>query len=713
MDGDFRVGPWLVQASLNAITHDGVTIHLEPKVMQVLVCLAQHPGELLSKEKLLQTVWPDTFVSEDVLKRSISELRRVFEDDAREPRIIQTIPKRGYRLIAHVDPFTPEPSRSSSKDPVDQRPTATRRFRTQNFTSLQAVLAVALAIALVSIGILWFALQPSKSVPFVEEVPLIGQTGLEVNPAFSPDGNQVAFARHGETSGIFIALVGGDKLLQLTRNDNDCCPTWSPDGRHLAFFRNSGGKLAIYVIPALGGAERRFYLSTHGRYPFDESFDESMTWSADGKLLAFSEWNAEEDRRQITLLSLADLRTRPLSAPQVGCIDRAPAFSPNAKSLAFVRSIGSALGPAGDLFVVPLSGDEPKRLTFDNRWIVGPPTWTSDSRDIVFSSNRGGLSTLWRISASGGAPAPVPGVGPIALQPSVSLHGHRLAYVHRVANQNIWLLKLRDQTHALGPPSILATSKGSSALPQFSPDGNRIAFESERSGYDEVWISSSDGSDPTPVTSLRGYAGSPHWSPDGRYLAFDFSDRGHTNIYVVEVPGGLPRLLETFPGADNIVPAWSRDGEWIYFSANREGEAFQLWKVPARGGAPVQITKQGGIAAAESGDGFLYYSRGLALPAVWKMPIDGGKETLVLDRPTPQEYTQWAPARNGIYFIDFRTNSGWTIEFFDFRTRKIVPVWTLQKSPWAGLAVSPDGKSVIFAQNDQDEYSITLVDNFH
>jgi TolB-like protein/DNA-binding winged helix-turn-helix (wHTH) protein len=103
MTGDFRVGPWLAEPSLNVISRNGSTVHLEPKVMEVLVCLAEHPGETLSKETLLQAVWPETFVADDALKHCIFELRRVFEDDAREPRVIQTIARRGYRLIAPVE----------------------------------------------------------------------------------------------------------------------------------------------------------------------------------------------------------------------------------------------------------------------------------------------------------------------------------------------------------------------------------------------------------------------------------------------------------------------------------------------------------------------------------------------------------------------------------------------------------------------------------
>ena len=105
MAGGFRIGTWVIEPQLNTVSRNGTTVCLEPKVMDVLVCLARHAGEPVSKEELLQTVWPDTFVTEDGIKRSISELRRVFEDDVREPRIIQTIPKRGYRLLVSVEPI--------------------------------------------------------------------------------------------------------------------------------------------------------------------------------------------------------------------------------------------------------------------------------------------------------------------------------------------------------------------------------------------------------------------------------------------------------------------------------------------------------------------------------------------------------------------------------------------------------------------------------
>ena len=97
----FCVGEeYQVEPSLNSVTGPAGTIRVEPKAMQVLVCLAEHAGEVVAKEQLIRTVWSDTFVSDDVLTRCISDLRRVLGDDARDPRVIQTIPKSGYRLIA-------------------------------------------------------------------------------------------------------------------------------------------------------------------------------------------------------------------------------------------------------------------------------------------------------------------------------------------------------------------------------------------------------------------------------------------------------------------------------------------------------------------------------------------------------------------------------------------------------------------------------------
>lgn len=180
MTSDFRVGPWLVKPSLNVISSNGTTVRLEPKVMEVLVCLAGHAGEALPKETLLQTVWTDTFVSEDVLKRCISELRRVFEDDAREPRIIETIPKRGYRLLAPVEAVNgnKEISAAINREPAGSRVVSRRRWRA-------ATVAIA-ATALFAILLIVFRGNRSaraNAVPPIRSLAVLPLQNLSTDPA--------------------------------------------------------------------------------------------------------------------------------------------------------------------------------------------------------------------------------------------------------------------------------------------------------------------------------------------------------------------------------------------------------------------------------------------------------------------------------------------------------------------------------------------------
>jgi Tol biopolymer transport system component len=112
---------------------------------------------------------------------------------------------------------------------------------------------------------------------------------------------------------------------------------------------------------------------------------------------------------------------------------------------------------------------------------------------------------------------------------------------------------------------ITSTNRGSNLRPNFSPDGKKIVLESDRLGYSDIWYCDRDGSNCAQLTSLHGAAGTARASPDGHCVAFELRGQEHEEIHVVEVPGGRPRLVPTFSGADSGAPNWSRDGQWIYF----------------------------------------------------------------------------------------------------------------------------------------------------
>src|SRR5215469_7667599 len=143
--------------------------------------------------------------------------------------------------------------------------------------------------------------------------------------------------------------------------------------------------------------------------------------------------------------------------------------------VAFARGRLASYNP--DLFAQSLSGGEPQQLTFGNSG--GTPSWTPDSREIVFSSPLGGLLGLWRISYPDGKPRPVAGVGEMALSPSIARKGNQLVYQHYLHSQNIWRLSLKDVRHPSGLPASLFSSRGFNRRPSFSPDGKKVVFESD------------------------------------------------------------------------------------------------------------------------------------------------------------------------------------------------------------------------------------------
>jgi Tol biopolymer transport system component/DNA-binding winged helix-turn-helix (wHTH) protein len=700
-----RFGLFEADLQTGELRKNGVKVPLQGQPFQVCAILLSRSGELVTREELRQEVWPeDTFVDFDhALNTAITKIRVALGDQADNPRFVETLPRRGYRFIAPIEkPILPSPA------PVVLQGHIQRVPRKKYW-----ITGVALSIFVLSVVVIWrYARRHAEAdLPQLEVVPIAAMPGFESDPAFSPDGNQVAFAFGGEKDkcGIYTVMVDSDKPLRLTTGPGDAFPSWSPDGRRVAFYRFSEQGTAIYTVPALGGIEQRLHTGFAGLWA------SGLDWSPDGKVLAFAESQKNETRAWITLLSLADSAVHPLTSPSNQEYDSAPVFSPDGSKVVFIR--GVLAGVVSDLYVVSATGETLRQLTFDKTSIFGSPTWTPDGRDIVFSSARGGQGALWRVPASGGTPQPVAGVGVIAWAPSISRKGNRLVYQGMAFKDSVLRMSLTDNNHRQGNPTLLRSEKGINWRPQFSPDGKRFAFESNGLGYPEIWACDSDGSHCAPLTSLRGTAGAPRWSPDGRYIAFEFRPKDHTEVYLLEVGGGPPRLLPTLPGSDNGGPNWSRDGKWIYFYSDRGGEPFQLWKVPVTGGSPVQITKNGGVFAAESADGrSLYYAK-VESPSIYKMPLLGGEEERVLDRGAGGSgWSNWALARNGIYFRDAKKSKDdnyiGLLNFFDFATKKITTVSTLDQPGGLGIGLSADGRSILYDGKSEAESSIMLVKNF-
>jgi TolB-like protein/DNA-binding winged helix-turn-helix (wHTH) protein/Tfp pilus assembly protein PilF len=265
---DFRLGPWLVEPSLNAISRNGSSVHLEPKVMEVLVCLAGHPGEAVPKEQLLKTVWPDTFVSDDVLIRSISELRRIFEDDAREPRIIQTIPKRGYRLVAPIELVSGLPStRAAPQQPQSAAEANAGPSNRQLRPAIFAVAVLLLAVLVAAYGKMRLWLSPGNTAPSIRSIAVLPMQNLTGDP------NQEYFS-DGMTDALItdLAQIGSLKVISRTSSMQykqtkmslpEIARELNVDGIVEGTVQRSGDRVRITVQLIQGASDRHLWANSY------------------------------------------------------------------------------------------------------------------------------------------------------------------------------------------------------------------------------------------------------------------------------------------------------------------------------------------------------------------------------------------------------------------------------------------------------------------
>ena len=697
----------LFEADLSAceLHKRGRKIPLQDQPFRVLTLLLMRPGELVSREEFQRALWPgDTFVEFDEgLNKAIQKLRQALDDSPDNPRFIETLPRKGYRFIAPVD--------GNAVGPLAVGPVKGRSREV-----LAWVLFGAVSAALVVLGGVYFQVGRPASQLTLTTVPLTSYPGRQITPAFSPDSKQVAFAwdgEKGENLDIYVKLVDAGEPLRLTSNPApEKSPAWSADGRYIAFCRELSDHAEILMIPALGGAERK--LGDVAPYTLGRGC--GLSWSSDGKYLALVDKNAPREPYSLFLVSVETGDKRKLTSPPTQYFgDLRPRFSPDGKTLAFVRC--SALY-SNEIFGLAVTSDgtplgEPRRLTYDGRGIEGLD-WTADGRRIVYSSGHFSSTNLLLIPASGGAPERLAAADQNPRALSVSRSGSRLIYERDVIDDNIWRIPGPNSSDKKSAPSRFIASTQPDEEPQFSPDGTRIVFSSTRSGNPEIWVCDHEGRNPVQLTAFGGVdVGAPRWSPDSRWIAFDSLKTGNFDIYVIGADGGPPRRLTSGP-FNNVRPSWSQDGRFIYFGSNRSGD-WQIWKAPAQGGTAVQVTKtKGGEEAFESLDAtFVYFAKSGA-PGVWRVPVAGGEETRVLDQGG---HNVWALTGQGIYFFDLSGSTRPALRFYDFATGKETLLKEFSKETRidtadTALTVSPDGRWILYTQLDQSNSNLMLVENF-
>jgi len=562
--GAFRLVP------VNGVLFRGEeVVSLSPNIVKTLNVLVARHGRVVSREELLREVWPDTFVEESNLTHNISVLRKALGEGPGDQQYIQTVPKRGYRFVAavrEVDDRLAGEEASFAKLAVLPAPVARPAWRRP------ALLAAGVAV-LIGLGALgYFLVRPAgRATPAKANfTQLTDQPGQELYPSLSPDGNLFVYASRASGNwDIHLQRVGGRNVINLTRDCplDDTQPAFSPDGQHIAFRsgRDGGG---VFVMGATGESVKR--VTDFGYYP---------AWSSDGSEIVCATadfWRPDYRRSTGSRLYVVRLEASSGSArqrPVAGAEDAVqPAWSPHGHRIAY----WGLRGGNRDIWTVPAQGGQPVAVTADPH-LDWNPVWSPDGNYLYYASDRAGSMSVWRvrIAEESGKPLATPELvttpSPYSGHFSFSRDGRRMCYVQHLLTANLQKVSfdpLRER--ALGQPVLVSRGSTRVGTPDLSPDGQWLAF-CTRTAKEDVFLVRADGTGLRQLTDDVDSNRAPRWSPDGSRLAYLSARSGKYEIWTMNPDGSSARQLTYESRGPALSPLWSPDGRRLVYNVQGLG----------------------------------------------------------------------------------------------------------------------------------------------
>lgn len=598
-----RVGDCIVEIPLREVHAPNARRphRITPKAMGVLLALVENAGRVVSRDALLDDVWPDTLPTNDVVTQAITQLRKAFGEERGDPRYIETIAKNGYRLLAAVEWLGQATAAPVHAGPRGQASTGTGAADADERIApvpMPAAVgarggwraiggALVFAAVVVAMTYVWsqrrapppdgsvqaeLATRAGRPYRLITSVP-----GFEVSPTLSPDAALVAYVavpRGQRRTAIMVQTTDPSPPRQLTRPvapAEDSRPAWSPDGREIAFLRvRPGQDCTVMVVPANGGTERSAGRCDH-RGPPD------FEWTVDGNGLVFGSRGTLGDNAGLRVLELASGTWRKVEyAATADDIDAEPRYSPDGRWIVFVRN-----APRGDFWRVPATGGAATRLS-ELRGDIRGWDWTPDGRALVYSRFNDSVSRLYRLDLDSGAVLDL-GVAD-GTQPTLAANVPAMAFSQQRNFFGIYRFGLGSDSRV----EHLFPSSGRDRLPAIAPDGRQLVFASDRSGQFGLWWADLDQPD-----SLRLIDGVlpesrhlPEWSPDSRRLLVVGTDRaGVPGIHEVVLASGRVTRLDSpvgdpvqavyLPGG-GAAGAHATDGDRMLVLADIEGGRLRL-----------------------------------------------------------------------------------------------------------------------------------------
>ena len=582
----------------------GKVVPVEPKALILLIFLVERPGQLVPRRDIIDAVWKEAFVTDHVLNRIIGQLRKGLGDDRKEHRYIETVPTLGYRFIApvEVDSEAPEASRvqtaTGSETSVAQQnrppfksPSLARRIWDARWFKVTVHSVAALAFGLTILYALILRRSHFEYFRAGYATQITNFQGLSNYPAFSPDDTAMAYSRDtGKGFEIFVRQLtpeGGE--IQITSDGGQNIESaWSPDGKLIAYYSYSHG--GIWLVPPFGGPARQ--LTNFGSHP---------AWSPNGQWIVFQSnpisdlsfegsgfgrgsrlWIIHPDGTGATQI------TRP-GAPAGGHGD--PSWSPDGKHIVFAVEDE----PHCALWSIMPDGNGLVSLSPANglQFLPHDPAYSPDGKSVLFGEFQG----LWqiRISPETSAPLGLPvqitnSAGVVIKDLAFSRDGKKLLYAAEIKTSSLQSLAVSPSGQLAASPVELRSASGcSTSLPEFSPDGKRIAFFDWCAGSPGVvWLMDANGTHARQLTSIPASYCAPSWYPDGRHILYLFAHDGQTKLFSVDVETRQEQLVaDLHQDIDRV--AISPDGKQVVFDS-KGGNIWNIWHLDLATSKTRQIT---------------------------------------------------------------------------------------------------------------------------
>jgi len=699
----FSLGPWRVQPSRNLLTWTEGDVQVTPKCMEVLCLLAAAGGEVVSRQYLLQAVWPGTVVNEEVLTRVISDLRRALGDERSRPRFIETIPKRGYRLVAEVQRTSGPAATVGVPDDEGAVEIPSRRNLARGWWRLVGVM-LALGLGFVVIRGVLHTTTGEDATPdgLLATMPLTSDPGLDAFPSFAPDGTRIAFSRRAASTDLYHVFVKQPSQaheIQLTEGPaDDVYPVWSPDGATIAFVRSQGDGRSICTIPSLGGPVQEI-VRLEGRI-------RGLDWSPDGTTLAFG-FAPSHGVFNIQTLKLACGSIQTLVPHVEGTWgDRTPRFSPAGDRVAFIRSVlwsGTAVG------VVDTKGGPVTTIDHDLERL-SDLDWYPDGRHLVVSALTRGQRRVWKMAIDGSdletLALPAEQVLGLSLCPATGALAVNVPQFD-VDLKKYSLIDGGGVDHEL-PGEFVLRSTRADYLPAMDPTGSRVAFCSDRTGESQIYLAESVDHEPRALTSYRGVnVLSLEWSPDGKtLLVFGETVVDSAFVALLDPASGQERQLP-LPWQEYDSLKWSADGEWIHFNSCND-DTCRAYKMRPDGSDVRVVCREHGVRMVheDASDGSLYYlvhfQNGLL-----RLKADGTRDYMA-DFPPLIELSSLGSQGHRIHYVEYR-NKRSVLLAYDLATGWTDTLGILSPRCSGPLALHRDGDSLLVTTSIYAASNLILV----